>query len=127
MYCSAISVISPYVVRAIGPRFARDVFLTADRFDAREAWRMGLVHRVVPAAELEAAGQAKVRSVLDSGPEAVRVAKRLIEQVAGLKPDAVLALTVRTIAERRASAEAKEGLTAFLEKRKPSWAGEGEE
>lgn len=120
------SVISPYVLRAIGPRFARDVFLTGDRFDAREASRMGLVHRVVPAPELEAAGQAKVRSVLDSGPEAVRVAKRLIEQVTGLKPEAALALTVRTIAERRASAEAKEGLTAFLEKRKPSWVGEGE-
>jgi methylglutaconyl-CoA hydratase len=88
---------------------------------------MGLVHRVVPAAELEAAGEAKVRSVLDSGPEAVRVAKRLIGQVTGLKPDAALALTVETIAERRASAEAREGLTAFLEKRKPSWAREGEE
>jgi methylglutaconyl-CoA hydratase len=121
------SVISPYVVRAIGPRFARDVFLTGDRFDAREAWRMGLVHRVVPSAELEAAGQAKVRSVLDSAPEAVQVAKRLIAQVAGLKPDAALDLTVRTIAERRASAEAEEGLTAFLEKRKPSWAREGDE
>lgn len=121
------AVISPYVVRAIGPRFARDAFLTGDRFDAREAWRMGLVHRVVPAAELEAAGQAKVRSVLDSGPEAVRVAKRLIEQVTGLRPDDALALTVRTIAERRASAEAKEGLTAFLEKRKASWAREGDE
>lgn len=121
------SVISPYVVRAIGPRFARDVFLTGDRFDAREAWRMGLVHRVVPASELETAGQAKVRSLLDSGPEAVRVAKRLIEQVTSMNPDDALALTVSTIAERRSSAEAKEGLTAFLEKRKPSWAGESEE
>jgi methylglutaconyl-CoA hydratase len=121
------SVISPYVLRAIGPRFARDLFLTGDRFDASEAHRIGLVHQVVPPAELEAAGQRKVSSLLRSGPEAVAVAKRLIERVTGLDPDEAMPLTVRTIAERRASAEAKEGLTAFLEKRKPSWAGESGE
>ena len=120
------SVISPYVLRAIGPRYARDLFLTGDRFDAAEAMRIGLVHRVVPAAELEEAGGKKVASLLTSGPEAVGVAKRLIEEVAGRSPDEALGLTVRTIAERRASAEAKEGLTAFLEKRKPSWAKERE-
>ena len=120
------SVISPYVLRAIGPRFARDVFLTGDRFDAREAWRMGLVHQVAPSAELAAAVQAKISSLLQSGPEAIGVAKRLIEQVAGMRPEEALPLTVRTIAERRASAEAKEGLSAFLEKRKPSWAVESE-
>lgn len=116
------SVISPYVLRAIGPRAARDVFLTGDRFDAREAYRLGLVHAVVPAGELEAAGAKKIASLLTSGPEAVGVAKRLIEQVTGLDPDEAMPLTVRTIAERRASDEAKEGLTAFLEKRPPSWA-----
>jgi methylglutaconyl-CoA hydratase len=120
------SVISPYVLRAIGPRHARDLFLTGDRFDAAEALRIGLVHRVVPAAELEEAGRRKVASLLTSGPEAVGVAKRLIEEVAGQTPDEAMALTVRTIAERRASGEAKEGLTAFLEKRKPSWAKEQE-
>ncbi|MEP6994887.1 MAG: enoyl-CoA hydratase-related protein [Acidobacteriota bacterium] len=121
------SVISPYVLRAIGPRFARDVFLTGDRFDAREAWRMGLVHQVVPAAELAAAGDRKVASLLRSGPEAVGVAKRLIEQVRRMGPEEALPLTVRTIAQRRASEEAKEGLTAFLEKRKPSWDSESKE
>ncbi len=115
------AVISPYVLRAIGPRAARDLFLTGDRFDAREALRIGLVHQVVPAEELEAAGARKVASILTSAPEAVRVAKRLIEEVAWKSPEEAMALTVRTIAERRASAEAKEGLTAFLEKRKPSW------
>ncbi len=118
------AVISPYVLRSIGPRNARDLFLTGDRFDAREAHRIGLVHRVVPAEELEEAGRRKVASLLASGPEAVGVAKRLIEQVAGKTPEEAMGLTVRTIAERRASAEAKEGLTAFLEKRKPSWARE---
>jgi methylglutaconyl-CoA hydratase len=120
------SVISPYVLRAIGPRSARDLFLTGDRFDAAEALRIGLVHGVVPASELEEAGRKKIASLLTSGPEAVGVAKRLIEEVAGRTPEEAMALTVRTIAERRASAEAKEGLTAFLEKRKPSWAKEQE-
>ncbi len=116
------SVISPYVLRAIGPRAARDLFLTGDRFDAREAHRIGLVHRVVAADALAEAGAAKVASLLTSGPEAVGVAKKLIEEVTGLNPEEAMPLTVRTIAERRASAEAKEGLTAFLEKRRPSWA-----
>jgi len=118
------AVISPYVLRAIGPRSARDLFLTGDRFDAREAHRIGLVHHVAAAGELEEAGRRKVASLLAAGPEAVGVAKKLIEKVAGLNPDDAMPLTVATISERRASAEAKEGLTAFLEKRKPSWAKE---
>jgi methylglutaconyl-CoA hydratase len=120
------AVISPYVLRAIGPRFARDVFLTGERFDALEAHRMGLVHRVAPPARLEAEGEKTVASLLASGPEAIAAAKRLIAQVAGLRPEDAMPLTVRTIAERRASAEAKEGLTAFLEKRKASWAKEND-
>ena len=95
------SVISPYVLRAIGARQARDLFLTGDRFDAREAHRIGLVHSIVPAEELAAAGEKKVRSLLTSGPEAVGVAKRLIETVAGLPVEDAIPLTVRTIAERR--------------------------
>jgi len=116
--------ISPYVLRAIGPRAARDLFLTGERFDAARALAIGLVHRVVPAAELAEAGNRKVAALLSSGPEAVRAAKALIEKVAGMGPDEAMPLTVRTIAERRASAEAKEGLSAFLEKRKPAWAKE---
>jgi methylglutaconyl-CoA hydratase len=117
------SVISPYVLRAIGPRQARDLFLTGDRFDAREAFRIGLVHGVAEKGELEAAGQRKIDSLLSSGPEAIGAAKRLIDQVAGQGPEQAMPLTVRTIAERRASEEAREGLSAFLEKRKPSWSG----
>ena len=115
------AVISPYVLRAIGARNARNVFLTGERFDAGEARRIGLVHEVVPAADLEAAGGRKVAALLASGPEAVGAAKRLIEQVSGKSPDEAMALTVRAISERRASAEAREGLSAFLEKRRPSW------
>src|SRR5262249_31547959 len=102
-------------------RTARDLFLTGDRFDAKEAHRVGLVHQVVPAEELAAAGALKVASLLASAPEAVRVAKRLIAEVSWKSPEDVAEKTVRTIAERRASDEAKEGLAAFLEKRKPAW------
>lgn len=115
------SVISPYVLRAIGARQARRYFLTGERFGAAEARRIGLVHEVVPAAELGAARDRIVAALLTSAPEAVGVAKGLIAEVAGRPPDEALPVTVRTIAERRASDEAKEGLTAFLEKRPPSW------
>jgi methylglutaconyl-CoA hydratase len=115
------AVISPYVLRAIGARQARDLFLTGDRFDAREALRIGLVHQVVPAEELGAAVRRKVDSLLTSGPEALVSTKRLIERVARLSPEEAMTLTVRTIAERRASEEAREGLSAFLEKRLPRW------
>ena len=113
--------ISPYVLRAIGPRQARDCFLTGERFGAEEARRIGLVHRVVADAELEEAVSAKVAALLTSGPEAVAAAKRLIESVAGKDIDAAFSETSQAIAERRASEEGREGLSAFLEKRKPSW------
>jgi methylglutaconyl-CoA hydratase len=116
------SVISPYVLRAIGARQARRYFLTGERFGAAEARRIGLVHEVVPAAELSAAERRLTDAFLTSAPEAVGIAKRLIAHVAGKSPEEAMPLTIRTIAERRASDEAKEGLTAFLEKRPPAWA-----
>jgi methylglutaconyl-CoA hydratase len=115
------SVISPYVLRAIGAREARRYFLTGERFGAAEALRIGLLHEVAPAGDLGAACEKLISALLTSGPEAVGVAKRLIEEVAGKNPDEAMPVTVRTIADRRASDEAKEGLTAFLEKRPPAW------
>jgi methylglutaconyl-CoA hydratase len=115
------AVISPYVLRAIGARQARELFLTAERFDARRAREVGLVHEVVPRSELTAAIDRKIELLLAAGPESVEAAKMLIEKVSGLGPDEAMPITVRAIAERRASDEARKGLTAFLEKRAPRW------
>jgi methylglutaconyl-CoA hydratase len=116
------SVISPFVLRSIGLRQARRLFLTGARFDAEEARRIGLVHAVSPADGLEELCRKEIEALLTSAPEAVGAAKKLIAGVAGQSPEEAMPLTVRTIAERRASAEAREGLSAFLEKRPPSWA-----
>jgi methylglutaconyl-CoA hydratase len=113
--------ISPYVLRAIGARNARDCFLTGERFDAAEARRIGLVHAVAEDADLDAAADRRIGAILTSGPEAVAAAKSLIDRVAGMEIDEALPVTADAIAERRASAEGKEGLTAFLEKRRPCW------
>ncbi len=116
------AVISPYVLRAIGARQARELFLTGERFDAQRARAIGLVHAVVAAEELAPAAARKVDLLLAAGPESIEAAKRLIERVALLGPEEAMPMTVRAIAERRASEEAREGLTAFLEKRPPRWA-----
>jgi len=115
--------ISPYVVSRIGWTAARRWFLTGERFDAATALRIGLVSEVVPDAELDAAVARVVASLLTSGPEAVTRCKRLMKGLNALAPDqALIDLTARNIADARASAEGQEGLTAFLEKRKPAWA-----
>jgi methylglutaconyl-CoA hydratase len=108
------AVISPFVVPKIGPNAARRYFLTGERFDAREALRIGLVHEV--ATDVDAAVERVVREVLSSGPEAVRAAKRLVRE----RPDGVE--TARVAAARRTSSEGQEGLRAFLERRSPGYA-----
>jgi len=114
--------ISPYVVAAIGARAARRYFLTAERFSAAEAQRLGLVHEVAPLAGLDAAADRILGALLDGGTGAQARSKRLIAEV-GDRPvtEALMALTARAIADARASAEAREGLAAFFDKRKPGW------
>lgn len=108
--------ISPYVVAAIGARASRRYFLTGERFSAAEALRIGLVHEVVPRAELDAATERLLVAILAGGSLAQARSKRLIGEVQG-RPvgESVMALTARAIAE------AREGLAAFFAKRKPGW------
>jgi methylglutaconyl-CoA hydratase len=116
------SVISPYVLRAIGERAAGRYVLSGERFDAAEALRIGLVHAVLPADGLGAAGEELTNAILANGPEAVAAAKRLIADVAGQPIDgSLIEETARRIAEIRRGAEGREGVGAFLDKRKPNW------
>jgi len=116
------AVISPYVVAAMGARACRRYFVTAERFSAAEAHRLGLVHEVVPADQLHAARDRILQALAAGGEQAQSVAKELVGAVAHRAPDADLgAWTAQRIAQVRASAEGREGVKAFLEKRKPAW------
>jgi methylglutaconyl-CoA hydratase len=114
--------ISPYVVMAIGEQASRRYFLTAERFTALEARRLGLVHDMVVPEELDATVNGIVTTLLGNSPNAVREAKKLVRDIAGLPiDDALLADTAGRIAAIRASDEGREGVASFLEKRKPKW------
>lgn len=114
--------ISPYVIRAMGARAAHRYFLTAERFSAAEAHRVGLVHEVTTADRLDDVVSQWVQSLTSASPHAVQVCKRLVQDVAEREIDAALvARTVAGIADIRASAEGKEGVQSFLQKRKPNW------
>ena len=116
--------IAPYVLRAMGTRAGQRYFLTGERFDAAEALRIGFVHQVVAADDLDSAVDGLLKHLLSAGPAAVRACKRLVDDVAGREINAALvARTVECIADIRASAEGKEGVQAFLNKRKPNWLG----
>ena len=117
------AVISPYVVSAIGERAARRYFLTAERFDAAEAWRLGLVHDLGASAEDM---DEKIGSIIDAmltcGPVAQREAKELIRAVAQRPVTSeVIQDTAERIARVRSSPEGREGVAAFLEKRRAAW------
>jgi methylglutaconyl-CoA hydratase len=114
--------IAPYVVEAIGARQARRYFLSAERFTAAEAYRIGLVHDIIPLVELDGRVNELLGALLVAGPQAQAESKALIRAVAA-RPidDAVVADTAARIARVRASAEGKEGVAAFLEKRSAAW------
>ncbi|MGB4116032.1 MAG: enoyl-CoA hydratase/isomerase family protein [Polaromonas sp.] len=116
------STISPYVIRAMGARAAHRYFLTAERFTAAEALRIGFVHEVVSSDQLDAKVTELSNALVNAGPEAVRLCKKLVQDVAGhdITLDLV-SMTVASIADVRVSAEGREGLQSFLQKRKPNW------
>ena len=116
------SAISPYVLRAIGPRHALRYFQSAERINAERALAIGLVGEVVALAELDASIAKLVDALLQGGPQAQKSAKELIVAVNGKTIDTNISEeTAQRIAHQRATAEAKDGIAAFLEKRSPNW------
>jgi methylglutaconyl-CoA hydratase len=115
------AVISPFVLRRIGLSHARALFITGERFDAGRAERMGLAHVVVAADDLDEEVQRVIDELLTAAPGAIAVAKHLASEVAFRDPREVMLHTAETIASKRTDPEGQEGLSAFLEKRKPSW------
>lgn len=115
--------ISPYVVAAIGARAARRYFTTAERFSAARAQELGLVSELVAEDDaLDSAVEALLGAILGNSPAAVAASKALVYEVADRPVDeALIEMTCQRIADIRASAEGQEGLSAFLEKRKPAW------
>ena len=118
--------ISPYVIRAMGARAAHRYFLTAERFSAAEALRIGFVHEVVPAAQLDAKVAEIAQSLLLAGPAALKACKALVQDVAEKDITQLLIdRTVQGIADIRVSDEGREGIQSFLGKRKPGWLAQG--
>ena len=115
------AMISPYVLQKIGASAARELFLTGMRFTAGKAKEIGLVHAVVPAADLDEAVGNYVREALSASPTAVARSKALIANVLGKAPAEVIDVTADAIATQRVSPEGQEGLKSFLAKRQPSW------
>jgi methylglutaconyl-CoA hydratase len=119
--------ISPYVIQAIGERQARRYMVTAEKFSASEAFRIGLVHELVAPDELDTRINTLLGTLMVTSADAVASTKRLVREVAG-RPvnDALLDHTAEAIAQARASEDGKEGVQAFLAKRKARWVQEFE-
>lgn len=116
--------ISPYVVRAIGPRQARSLFATGRVFDAAHAEKIGLVHEVVADDGLDAAKARIAKEIRACAPGAVAESKQLVDDVFGHEIDhGLMEMTAKRIAHRRIGDEGREGVAAFRERRKPSWHG----
>jgi methylglutaconyl-CoA hydratase len=116
------AVISPYVLRAIGPRQALRFFQTAERISAGRALALGLVSEVTPADALDAGVAALIEPLLAGAPSAQKAAKDLIEAIKGRPIDEdTLEETARRIARQRATTEGRDGVAAFLDKRPPTW------
>ena len=115
------AVISPFALAKIGRSAARELFLTGARFSADRAREIGLVHAVVPAADLDDTVAGYLREILSAAPEGIAAAKALVQNIFDKSIDDATPLTASVIAARRVSPEGQEGMRAFLEKRKPSW------
>jgi methylglutaconyl-CoA hydratase len=119
------AIISPYVIRRLGDARARELMLTGERFDAATALSVKLVHHVVPAAGLDAKVEERVKALLDGAPHAQTRIKMLLELWGEVGWEEYRAALPRTLAEVRSGEEAREGLGAFFEKRRPGWQSRG--
>jgi methylglutaconyl-CoA hydratase len=117
----APATICPYVLRKIGPRNTRELFLTGERFDAGRGLVVGLVNYVVAPDKLDDVVNQKIDLLLTSGPRACAEVKKLVRKTFGREPADVARFTAEMIADLRVSEEGQEGIGSFLEKRKPSW------
>jgi methylglutaconyl-CoA hydratase len=117
------AVISPYVIRRLGQRAARELMLTGERFDAARALAAGLVHHVVPAGELDAKVAERAGELQKGGPQAQARIKQLLERWNDDRWRDYRAALPQVLAGARSGDEARDGLAAFLEKRKPGWVG----
>jgi len=113
--------ISPYVLRRVGERVARELFLTGERIDAQKALQFGMANQVVTEEKLDESVNERIKQLLSSGPKALAMCKDLLQKVPGMKPEEFKRYTAEVIAKMRVSEEGQEGMNAFLEKRKPKW------
>ncbi|MBU6195865.1 MAG: enoyl-CoA hydratase/isomerase family protein [Burkholderiales bacterium] len=114
--------IGPYVLKALGEQASRRYFITAERFSAEEAHRLGFVHECVPPEALDARVEGLVRALVNNGPAAVKACKQLVQDVAGRPISTELrADTARRIADIRVSVEGQAGIRSFLDKTPPPW------
>jgi methylglutaconyl-CoA hydratase len=113
--------ISPYVLKRVGERYGREYFLTGERLDARKALQCGLINRVVPHDQLDAEVDELVQALTTSGPSALATCKRMVREVGDMSLDEAGPATAEMIARLRMGDEGQEGMSAFLERRKPAW------
>lgn len=117
------AMISVVVLPKLGIQNAMWLFLTGERFNAQRAAELGLIHRAVPAVDLDSAVNDVIGMIRLGGPNAVREAKQLVRRIPLMSMDEGFRYTTKKIGELFASEEAAEGMRAFAEKRKPKWAG----
>ena len=117
------AIVSSFLVTQVGHKIARDLLLTGRLFDAAEAHRLGLVNEVVPADQLMPRARALAQTILENSPSSVRAAKRLINSFIAEQLDEQIAQAIEDNARIRTTDDFREGITSFLEKRKPKWTG----
>ncbi len=115
------AVISPYVLRAIGPRQASRYFLTGEKFDSKTAQQIGLIHENVELDLVQESLEKMINQILSAGPHAVKRAKKLIREISGSVPEDIRKMTSELIADLRVLDEGQEGLSAYLNKTLPTW------